>query len=114
MYVPGKTAIAEFAVLRLLTQHSDGRCVYLVPKEPLAETVFADWHHKFGTTLGKKVVMLTGETGTDLKVQLHLSFLSDVIIFINLNRTTSNNSVTLMLDMSNITFNYRLMFIIII
>ncbi|XP_046658562.1 putative U5 small nuclear ribonucleoprotein 200 kDa helicase [Homalodisca vitripennis] len=64
----GKTAIAEFAVLRLLTQHTDGRCVYLVPKEPLAEIVFADWHHKFGNTLGKKVVMLTGETGTDLKL----------------------------------------------
>ncbi|XP_054265192.1 U5 small nuclear ribonucleoprotein 200 kDa helicase isoform X1 [Macrosteles quadrilineatus] len=64
----GKTAIAEFAVLRLLTQHADGRCVYLVPKEPLAEIVFADWHQKFNTTLGKKVVMLTGETGTDLKL----------------------------------------------
>lgn len=57
-------------MLRLLTQHADGRCVYLVPKEPLAEIVFADWHQKFNTTLGKKVVMLTGETGTDLKVGL--------------------------------------------
>lgn len=66
----GKTAIAEFAVLRLITQHPDGRCVYLVPKEPLAEIVFADWHQKFGATLGKKVVMLTGETGTDLKVNV--------------------------------------------
>lgn len=70
VYVAGKTAIAEFAVLRLLTQHPDGRCVYLVPKEPLAEIVFSDWHQKFGNTLGKKVVMLTGETGTDLKVHV--------------------------------------------
>lgn len=64
----GKTTIAEFAVLRLLSQHPDGRCVYLVPKEPLAEIVFADWHQKFGNMLCKKVVLLTGETGTDLKL----------------------------------------------
>lgn len=64
----GKTAIAEFAVLRMLSQHSEGRSVYLVPKESLSEIVFAEWHQKFGSTLGKKVVLLTGETGTDLKV----------------------------------------------
>lgn len=68
IFVSGKTTIAEFAVLRLLTQHPDGRCVYLVPKEPLAEIVFSDWHQKFVNMLGKKVVLLTGETGTDLKV----------------------------------------------
>ena len=56
-------------MLRLLSQHTDGRCVYLVPKEPLAEIVFADWHQKFGNMLGKKIVLLTGETGTDLKVK---------------------------------------------
>lgn len=52
----------------MLSQHSDGRCVYLVPKESLAGIVFAEWHQKFGGVLGKKVVLLTGETGTDLKV----------------------------------------------
>ena len=26
----------------------------------------ADWENKFGKNLGKKVVLLTGETGTDL------------------------------------------------
>lgn len=35
----GKTTIAEFAVLRLFSQQSDGRCVYLVSKEPLADLV---------------------------------------------------------------------------
>lgn len=64
----GKTTIAEFAVLRMFQHHSDGRCVYVVAKESLAEIVFLDWQIKFGDTLGKKVVMLTGETGTDLKL----------------------------------------------
>lgn len=64
----GKTTIAEFAVLRMFQQHPEGRCVYVVAKEAVAETVFADWHNKFGLALGKKVVMLTGETGTDLKL----------------------------------------------
>lgn len=64
----GKTTIAEFAVLRLFSQQSDGRCVYLVSKEPLADLVFADWHAKFSALLGIKVVKLTGETGTDLKL----------------------------------------------
>lgn len=64
----GKTTIAEFAVLRLLSQNPDGRCVYLVPRDALAELVFSDWQQKFGGILGKKVVLLTGETGTDLKL----------------------------------------------
>ncbi|XP_031639377.1 putative U5 small nuclear ribonucleoprotein 200 kDa helicase, partial [Contarinia nasturtii] len=64
----GKTTIAEFAVLHLFAQQSDGRCVYLVSKEALADLVFADWHAKFSSLLGVKVVKLTGETGTDLKL----------------------------------------------
>ncbi|KAJ3643308.1 hypothetical protein Zmor_026030 [Zophobas morio] len=64
----GKTTIAEFAILRLFDRNPEGRCVYLVPKDALAELAFADWHNKFGQMLGKKVVLLTGETGTDLKL----------------------------------------------
>lgn len=64
----GKTTIAEFAILRLFSQNPEGRCVYLVPKDALAELIFADWHNKFSQVLGKKVVLLTGETGTDLKL----------------------------------------------
>ncbi|KMQ84918.1 putative u5 small nuclear ribonucleoprotein helicase, partial [Lasius niger] len=72
----GKTTIAEFAVLRLLTQNSEGRCVYMVSKEALAELVYDDWTEKFGQQLeghssdGQrgKVVLLTGEKGTDLKL----------------------------------------------
>lgn len=55
--------------MRLLSQNSEGRCVYLVPKEPLAEIVYADWSNKF-----PKVVYLTGETGADLKVILDFSY----------------------------------------
>ncbi|KAJ8921892.1 hypothetical protein NQ315_008525 [Exocentrus adspersus] len=64
----GKTTIAEFAILRLFERNPEGRCVYLVPKDALAELIFAEWHNKFGQTLGRKVVLLTGETGTDLKL----------------------------------------------
>ena len=34
----------------------------------------ADWHYKFSQQLGKKVVMLTGETATDLKLLSKVSF----------------------------------------
>lgn len=64
----GKTTIAEFAVLRLFSQQSDGRCVYLVSKDSVADLVFADWQQKLAPVLGVKVVKLTGETGTDLKL----------------------------------------------
>ena len=30
--------------------------------------MYADWKQKFGAQLGKKVVLLTGETSTDLKL----------------------------------------------
>ena len=35
----GKTICAEFAILRMLSQNSDGRCVYITPKQSLAEQV---------------------------------------------------------------------------
>uniref|UniRef100_A0A336M1D6 U5 small nuclear ribonucleoprotein 200 kDa helicase n=1 Tax=Culicoides sonorensis TaxID=179676 RepID=A0A336M1D6_CULSO len=64
----GKTTIAEFAILRLLSQNPEGRCVYLVSKDAQADLIFADWHAKFSQALGIKLVKLTGETGTDLKL----------------------------------------------
>lgn len=59
--------------MRLLSQNNEGRCVYLVPREELAQIVFNDWLAKFGSKLGVKVVILTGETGTDLKVLLSVN-----------------------------------------
>ena len=35
----GKTIIAEFAILRMLSQTPDGRCVYVTSLEALAEQV---------------------------------------------------------------------------
>ncbi|RWS27216.1 U5 small nuclear ribonucleoprotein 200 kDa helicase-like protein, partial [Leptotrombidium deliense] len=65
----GKTVCAEFAILRLLTVNpQEPKCVYVTPKDQLAEIIYNDWSHKFGTLLGKKVVLLTGETATDLKL----------------------------------------------
>uniref|UniRef100_A0A671PW09 Activating signal cointegrator 1 complex subunit 3 n=1 Tax=Sinocyclocheilus anshuiensis TaxID=1608454 RepID=A0A671PW09_9TELE len=61
----GKTICAEFAILRMLLHNSEGCCVYITPMEAL---VFIDWHQKFQETLNKKVVLLTGETSTDLKL----------------------------------------------
>ncbi|KAJ6651749.1 hypothetical protein lerEdw1_020653, partial [Lerista edwardsae] len=64
----GKTICAEFAILRMLLQNSEGRCVYITPMEALAEQIFLDWYEKFQEHLLKKVVLLTGETSTDLKL----------------------------------------------
>uniref|UniRef100_A0A8C5CI20 Small nuclear ribonucleoprotein U5 subunit 200 n=1 Tax=Gadus morhua TaxID=8049 RepID=A0A8C5CI20_GADMO len=61
----GKTICAEFAILRMLLHNAEGRCVYITPMEAL---VFLDWHQKFMDLLNKKVVLLTGETSTDLKL----------------------------------------------
>ncbi|XP_078355159.1 U5 small nuclear ribonucleoprotein 200 kDa helicase-like, partial [Oculina patagonica] len=64
----GKTICAEFAVLRLLQQIPDCRCVYVTPLQSLADQVYADWQSKFALQLGKNVVKLTGETSADLKL----------------------------------------------
>lgn len=68
----GKTLIAEFAILRMLSLarnrgDSAEHCVYIAPKESLAEIMYGEWSEKF-SKLGKKVILLTGETGTDLKL----------------------------------------------
>lgn len=64
----GKTSLAEFAILRLFQQNAEGRCVYLVPNDSLCDLMFVEWHTKFFDSLGLRVVKLTGETGTDLKL----------------------------------------------
>ncbi|XP_014247747.1 putative U5 small nuclear ribonucleoprotein 200 kDa helicase [Cimex lectularius] len=64
----GKTVIAEFAILRMLSQDPEARCLYVVAKESLAQIVYSEWHHKLSPLFGNKVVLLTGETATDLKL----------------------------------------------
>ena len=64
---------AELALLRLFQWNADGRAVYVTPMEALAENVYADWQPKFAQ-IGKRVVLLTGETGTDLKLLAKASY----------------------------------------
>jgi len=63
----GKTICAEFAILRMLQQNPNGRCVYVAPLASLAEERFAAWRKSL-TKVGATVEMLTGETSTDLKL----------------------------------------------
>ena len=51
----GKSVIAELSLLRLLSTNEGARAVYLLPKDALADIVFADWYHKFGTRFNLKV-----------------------------------------------------------
>lgn len=65
----GKTVCAEFAILRLFTQNPDNaKCVYINAKEDCALLTYKNWVQRFGNVLNKKVVLLTGETATDLKL----------------------------------------------
>nr|XP_049704306.1 putative U5 small nuclear ribonucleoprotein 200 kDa helicase isoform X2 [Helicoverpa armigera] len=63
----GKSVIAELALLRMLSS-GGGRAVYVLPKDALADIVFADCYHKFNVKFNVKVVQLTGETATDHKL----------------------------------------------
>lgn len=66
----GKTICAEFAILRNHQKGPDSimRAVYIAPIEALAKERYDDWKKKFGEGLGVRVVELTGETATDLKL----------------------------------------------
>jgi len=69
----GKTLCAEFAIMRMFSQDENARCVYVAAKEEIVQNMYEEWHHKFGSPkdgkgLDKRVVMLTGETGADLKL----------------------------------------------
>lgn len=66
----GKTICAEFALLRNHQTAGEGvmRAVYIAPIEALANERFRDWERKFAKALGLRVVELTGETATDLKL----------------------------------------------
>ncbi|XP_027343786.1 DExH-box ATP-dependent RNA helicase DExH12 [Abrus precatorius] len=66
----GKTICAEFAILRNHQKGPDSvmRVVYVAPVEALAKERYRDWERKFGGGLKLRVVELTGETATDLKL----------------------------------------------
>ncbi|KAK4370819.1 hypothetical protein RND71_010294 [Anisodus tanguticus] len=66
----GKTICAEFSILRYHQKGPDSilRAVYIAPVEALAKKRYSDWKKKFGDTLEMRVVELTGEAATDLKL----------------------------------------------
>lgn len=87
----GKTICAEFAILRMFSSSPDSRCVYITPKPALAAQVslltntlsavhppppqrHSDWLQRFGQHLHKGVALLTGETGTDLRLLRDVSY----------------------------------------
>ncbi|XP_068216026.1 U5 small nuclear ribonucleoprotein 200 kDa helicase [Palaemon carinicauda] len=63
----GKTLCAEFAILRMFSQDESARCVYVASKDEIVESMYEHWQEKF-SNLEKRVVLLTGETGADLKL----------------------------------------------
>ncbi|KAG7006014.1 pre-mRNA-splicing factor brr2 [Physcia stellaris] len=65
----GKTACAEFAVLRHWASQAQGRAVYIAPFQELVDQRLADWKDRLGKVAGgKQVLKLTGETTADLKI----------------------------------------------
>jgi pre-mRNA-splicing helicase BRR2 len=64
----GKTLCAEFAILHMLNEKPQGRCVFVTPLNALSTVRYRDWKAKFGEKLGIEVVELTGETSVDLKL----------------------------------------------
>ncbi|XP_074602133.1 U5 small nuclear ribonucleoprotein l(3)72Ab [Brevipalpus obovatus] len=65
----GKTVCAEFAILRLFSKNlDDAKCVYVSAKEDLVQIVYKNWSQQFGGLLKKRVVLLTGDTTTDLSL----------------------------------------------
>lgn len=60
---PNRYLVIQKIVLACLSDSNSGLIpVVFVPQ------VFIDWHQKFQDILNKKVVLLTGETSTDLKL----------------------------------------------
>eukprot|EP01062_Namystynia_karyoxenos_P034812 TRINITY_DN2548_c0_g1_i1.p1 TRINITY_DN2548_c0_g1~~TRINITY_DN2548_c0_g1_i1.p1 ORF type:complete len:2184 (+),score=931.08 TRINITY_DN2548_c0_g1_i1:79-6552(+) len=66
----GKTVCAEFALLRAFgdAREQRVRAVYCVAGEDSARQMYAHFAERFGARMGRKVVMLCGETTSDLKL----------------------------------------------
>lgn len=65
----GKTVCAEFAIMRMLTTTSDGKCVYVAPTDDIANPIYRNWKKRFGELIGNSmIVQLTGEIIPDLKL----------------------------------------------
>lgn len=71
----GKRTCAELAMLRLFSDEKilEPKCVYIAPKQELAEIVHNDWNRRFGM-IDRKVVLVSGETSIDLKAIAQVCF----------------------------------------
>lgn len=57
----GKTVAAELAMLKVFRDYPGRKVVYIAPLKALVRERIADWGHRFGRMLGKRVVELTGD-----------------------------------------------------
>lgn len=64
----GKTVLAELALMRMLSVHPEGLCVYVVAYDSLAKERYNEWSVRLGKHLGLSVVLLTGDLNTDLRL----------------------------------------------
>lgn len=65
----GKTVCAEFAILRLFAKEPNGKCVYFASKDDLVMPMYEYFKMRFGgKPFALKVVMLTGDSASDLKL----------------------------------------------
>ena len=69
----GKTAVAEFALLRAHARAASGagpalRCVVIEPNAASAKVLADDWRARVGPALGISVAELTGESAADVKL----------------------------------------------
>eukprot|EP01038_Epipyxis_sp_PR26KG_P008839 gene8839-11930_t len=75
----GKLTCAELAILRLFSKNLervDSKVVYVVAKKEIAHLTFINWRSRIGGLLGKNVVILTGDSASDLNLLDH----GDVVI----------------------------------
>ncbi|KAI9731600.1 MAG: DEIH-box ATPase [Cirrosporium novae-zelandiae] len=64
----GKTACAEFALLRHWSKEDPGRAVYIAPFQELVDNRYEDWAKRLSPIGGgKQITKLTGETSADLR-----------------------------------------------
>jgi activating signal cointegrator complex subunit 3 len=71
----GKTIMAELGMFRVFKNCSDKKVVYVAPYKALVKERLKDWQLKFGKSLNKKVLELTGDHTPNFKALLQADVL---------------------------------------